>query len=123
MVNKKLFLAICFIIALLVLASCYNTTPNDTVSTDTGIIDTLPNETDTIIDTDKITDTSQGYFVATVAKSEYFIATPYTDGKDVANDLKGVFYSADAPGGNPRNDGTGKITTCKNCIKIKIITA
>lgn len=109
MVNKKLFLALCFIIALLVLASCYNTTPNDTVSTDTEIIDTLPDKTDTSTDTDKITDTAQGYFVATVAKSEYFVATPYTDGNEVENELKNIFYSADAPGGNPRNDGTGKI--------------
>lgn len=106
MVNKKLFLALCFIIALLALASCYNTTPNDTISTDTEIIDTLPNETDT--DTEN-TDKEQGYFVATVAKSEYFVATPYTDGNEVENELNGIFYSADSPGGKPRNDGSGKI--------------
>lgn len=76
-------------------------------TTDTlQVSDSHNKDTDT---TDTEIEKEQGYFVATVSDSEYFVHSPYTDGKEVAEELKGIYYSADTPGGSPRNDGTGKI--------------
>ena len=122
MVNKNLFLFLCIIIAVLTLVSCNNSTPADTVSTDTEIIDTLPDKTDTDTDTDTDTEIVQGYFVATISKSEYFTATPFTDGNTVSKELDGIFYSADAPGGKPRDDGSGKIYLTVKPLKTYNVT-
>ena len=49
------------------------------------------------------------YYVATVEANDQVLASPYTGGVTVHEMLSGVYYSADAPGGAPVKDGTGKI--------------
>ncbi|MBO5212861.1 MAG: CotH kinase family protein [Clostridia bacterium] len=51
----------------------------------------------------------QGYFSANVKYNAYISASPYTAEAIVPDKLNGIYYSADAPGGEPKNDGTGKI--------------
>ena len=66
---------------------------------DTENTDTLPNEPDS--------DTPL-YFVADVKINSLVAAIPYTE-EYVPSQLKGVYYSAVSPGGEPVNDGTGNI--------------
>ncbi len=69
---------------------------------------------------------NKGYYSATVNSPSEVIASPYTGDAAVSDELKSIFYSSDAPGGAPKDDGTGKIwlvlkPTERNMVsKIKI---
>ena len=89
---------------------CNNANIDD--SDTTQMTDSESQDIDTSVDTSTDTDgveEEQGYFVATVSENGLIIPSFYTDGKEVPEHLKGIYYSADSPGGKPRNDGTGKI--------------
>ena len=49
------------------------------------------------------------YYYATVKSNANVSASPYVGGATVPEELEGIYYSSDAPGGNPENDGTGNI--------------
>lgn len=98
--KKSLF--IIAIILLLLLCSCERAPASNT-----DTLSDIITDSDVIIDTD--TDKKQGYFVATVVKDGNVTASPYTNGIDAPAELRDIYYSADSPGGNPRNDGTGNI--------------
>lgn len=84
---------------------------------DSGNTDTESGNKDTSTETgnkDTSTDTNgegtdAGYFVASIEENKYLTAYPYVGDASVPKELEGVYYSADAPGGNPQDDGTGKI--------------
>ena len=104
MMNKKIFIIIAIILVMLFsLVACDrdNNVSSDSTNTDT--------DTDIFYDTDTDIEKEQGYFVATVSQNKNIAASPYTDNASVPEELQGIYYSADAPGGKPRNDGTGKI--------------
>ena len=103
-INSNLkYMLLCFVfIIFFSLMGC-----NNDIITDSENDDNIDTSTDTSTDTD--IEEEQGYFVATVSESEFIIPSFYTDGKEVPENLKGIYYSADSPGGKPRNDGTGKI--------------
>lgn len=104
MINKKIFLALAIILALLFsLVACDR--ENDTTNTDTN----TTTDTDISYDTDTDIEEEQSYFVATINKNTNVISSPYTNDTEVSEELKGIYYSASSPGGKPRNDGTGKI--------------
>ncbi len=102
---KYLLLSIVILILALSLLGCSDNSDTVTDSDTSQITDSDYQSTDT--DTD--TDDEQGYFVATVSENEYVTYSFYTDGKELSENLNGIYYSADSPGGKPRNDGTGKI--------------
>ena len=100
MCNKRLILIISLIlIALFSQVACQR--GEAPASTDTENKDSASDITNI--------DTEQGYFVATVTQNANVASSLYIDGATVPSELEGIYYSSDAPGGNPKNDGTGKI--------------
>lgn len=57
------------------------------------------------------------YFVAKITSNATVNASPYIADAIVSDELSGVYYSANAPGGTPKNDGTGKIWLVLKPIK------
>ncbi|MBQ9121352.1 MAG: CotH kinase family protein [Clostridia bacterium] len=78
------------------------TTPEATTPTDTTPAETTPAETTPA-------ELPPVCYTATVSPSDNVIASPYTGDVTVPEVLSGIYYSADAPGGIPQADGTGKI--------------
>lgn len=84
-------------------------------STDTGVDSSIDSSTDSSVDLptnnpdEEPKEEEQGYFVATIEQNINVVASPYTDNATVPDELKGLYYSSDTPGGRPKDDGTGKI--------------
>ncbi|MBQ9744355.1 MAG: CotH kinase family protein [Clostridia bacterium] len=96
-----------------------NTTENITVNNTTNTTDevtTLPDNNDSnngnIGDNDGDNNDEAelpDYYTAIIKTNNYIISSPYTGEISVSDELKGVYYTTDSPGGEPQNDGTGKI--------------
>jgi len=54
-------------------------------------------------------ETTPEYYTATVKLNYYVNASPYVGDSVIPDELNGVYYTSDTPGGEPQNDGTGKI--------------
>lgn len=110
---KKYLLAILSILLLcFLLIGCSIFDTDTSGETDTESNTNSDTNSNTSSDTSDSTDekpSKGGYFVAVFEKSELIIAEPYVGDATVSEELKGVYYSSDAPGGAPLDDGTGKI--------------
>ena len=95
--------------------SCTTTTESegDTSTTEeedesTTEEDSTTKEDETTVDDEENT-VHPPYYTATVSKGDHINATPYVGESTVSSELEGVYYTTDAPGGEPKNDETGKI--------------
>ena len=70
----------------------------------------IESESQTESETEAESETEKNYFVATVRSNANIVASPYADPNAIVPEaLSGAYYSASTPGGEPQNDGTGKI--------------
>ena len=74
-------------------------------------------ETESSSITPPSTEVEKNYYLATVNNNTRVKASPYTAGSVVSEELTGLYYSADFPGGNPKKDGTGNIWPVLKPIK------
>ena len=110
MVRKNLILALCLVLFLLSLTACkLANIASTSTNTDKNTENTDTSDTETGDKDSEVEDTPQGYFLATIASNENVVASPYTAEATVPDELNGLCYSAKTPGGEPRDDGTGKI--------------
>ena len=128
----KTVLAVILLILFICLVGCRNTddTFSTTKATTLDEITTLPefdkNDNNTDLDNDSSNDSigddsnsqdnddsNKGplpdYYIATVKPNYYVNSSPYVGDSSVSDELKGVYYTSNVPGGEPQNDGTGKI--------------
>ncbi len=54
-------------------------------------------------------DSALEYFVASINKNSLVNVSLYTEGNEPPSELQGLYYSSNAPGGEPRGDGEGSI--------------
>ena len=101
--DKQEKIALSIVLALLVLAEGYFA-----VSL-IEIPDTTPDETTETTPAPPVIIDPDSYFAAVVEENDYVIAAPYAGEATLPDSLAGVYYSAEAPGGAPLKDGTGKI--------------
>ncbi len=128
-ISKLIFIALAFVLCFSIMG-CSDLFDNENAensSTDTEKItdsetDTdLNSDSDSILDSNLTTDSDSfedvetekqenpSCYVATVTESRYASVSPYFENGSVPNELKGIYYSSDSPGGTPKKDGTGKI--------------
>ncbi len=117
----KIALVIIAFILCVSIVGCKDTVDNSTTTDITGsteAITTLP-EDDKDDDNNNLGDDSSNdnnnveelpdYFTATVKLNSQVDASPYVGDSLVPDELKGIYYTSESPGGKPKNDGTGKI--------------
>ena len=79
--------------------------PSTTVTTTTSTEETTTETTTTTTSEQE----NRGYYVATVTESSKASVLPYYGDKSAPNGLENVYYSTNAPGGEPTNNENGKI--------------